>query len=582
MSLFDPVGFLGNFNIRGMILLQRVWRAGTDWDEEIPEEIFTEWKLWVEDLPKIESISIPRCYSQHLKSATIELHCFVDSSEDGYASVCYLRVKHENGVDVSFVGSKIRVAPLKKCTIPRLELMAAVAGTKLTTQIIKDLEVKVNKVVYWSDSSTVLAWLKSTSARHKEFVANRVGFIQEKTNVGDWRWIPTKENVADDATRAVGQVDLSSGSRWLTGPPFLKLDSAYWPKKNADEVVISAYVGEEDLNDMGRPEVELSLPPFQKYSKYYRLLRATAAVAAAFSHWRKKIQKVKIDVPPWEKSDDGLHSNLSCEDLRKAEKRIIKFVQDEAFTNDQPGKMIAAIKNLSVFRDEDRILRIKGQIGFAATEDYVKNPIILPGKSHVAELIVDAEHRRNKHTGKSTVFNNIRQKFWITGGRNVVRRIFAKRNYCRIARAKPLIPEMGDLPSYRLAAKQPVFTFCGVDFFGPIEVTVGRRHEKRWGALFTCMVTRAVYLDIASGLSADEMMMVLSRFIDTHGLPKNMYSDNATNFKAVHKELNKMEKFNGMNFNSMEFHSSSLTPLWRSMGADGWRCEESTSQYTSE
>lgn len=134
-----------------------------------------------------------------------------------------------------------------------------------------------------------------------------------------------------------------------------------------------------------------------------------------------------------------------------------------------------------------------------------------------------------------------------------------------MARAKPVIPEMGDLPSYRLAAYQPVFSFCGVDFCGPFEITVGRRHEKRWVALFTCLVTRAVYVDIATGLSADEMMMILSRFIDTHGLPKNMYSDNATNFKAVKKELEKLENFCGMRWSFIPPASPHFGGAWERM-----------------
>ncbi|GBP83545.1 hypothetical protein EVAR_65633_1 [Eumeta japonica] len=71
-----------------------------------------------------------------------------------------------------------------------------------------------------------------------------------------------------------------------------------------------------------------------------------------------------------------------------------------------------------------------------------------------------------------------------------------------------------------------------VDYFGPLEVTVGRRREKRWAALFTCLTTRAVHMEVASSLSADSMIMALRRFMARRGQPDTLYSDHGTNFVA--------------------------------------------------
>ena len=51
---------------------------------------------------------------------------------------------------------------------------------------------------------------------------------------------------------------------------------------------------------------------------------------------------------------------------------------------------------------------------------------------------------------------------------------------------------MASLPAGRLAYKQRPFSHCGMDYFGPMIVKIGRRREKRWGCLFTCLTTRAV------------------------------------------------------------------------------------------
>ncbi|GBP06483.1 hypothetical protein EVAR_4610_1 [Eumeta japonica] len=96
---------------------------------------------------------------------------------------------------------------------------------------------------------------------------------------------------------------------------------------------------------------------------------------------------------------------------------------------------------------------------------------------------------------------------------------------------------MADLPGGRLAFRQRPFTHTGVDYFGPLEVTVGRRREKRWAALFTCLTTRAVHMEVASSLSADSMIMALRRFMARRGQPDTLYSDHGTNFVGAAAEL---------------------------------------------
>ncbi|UYV67969.1 hypothetical protein LAZ67_5002667 [Cordylochernes scorpioides] len=88
-----------------------------------------------------------------------------------------------------------------------------------------------------------------------------------------------------------------------------------------------------------------------------------------------------------------------------------------------------------------------------------------------------------------------------------------------LSRASLVIPVMGQLPHYRLAAYQRPFTFTGLDAFGPFTVNVKRRHGKRWVIIFTCLVTRAIHRKWCTPLSTDEFMMGIYRFIDTRGRP---------------------------------------------------------------
>ena len=96
---------------------------------------------------------------------------------------------------------------------------------------------------------------------------------------------------------------------------------------------------------------------------------------------------------------------------------------------------------------------------------------------------------------------------------------------------------MASLPAGRLAYRQRPFTHCGIDYFGPMFIKIGRRREKRWGVLFTCLSTRAIHLELASSLTASSAIMALQRLAARRGSPSVLYSDNGTNFRGACQEL---------------------------------------------
>ena len=108
---------------------------------------------------------------------------------------------------------------------------------------------------------------------------------------------------------------------------------------------------------------------------------------------------------------------------------------------------------------------------------------------------------------------------------------------CKILRAKPSKPQLGLLPEARLFYHKRAFTCCGIDYFGPMEVTVGRHTEKRWGVLFMCLTSRAIHIELASSLSADSTIMALRRIAARRGHPSVIYSDNETNLRGACAEL---------------------------------------------
>ena len=182
-----------------------------------------------------------------------------------------------------------------------------------------------------------------------------------------------------------------------------------------------------------------------------------------------------------------------------------------------------ALYKLSPKLDVKKILRIRGRIQNHTISINIREPIIMPRDHLITKLIILDYHRRYQHGNSETVVNELRQQYHISKIRPLVKLVVRDCQLCRAKKAKPVIPEMGDLPDGRSAVNQKPFTYTGVDCFGPFHVTVGRRKEKRWGMLFTCLTIRAVHIEIVQTLDRDSYVMAIR--------------NNGTNFVAAAKEF---------------------------------------------
>ena len=171
----------------------------------------------------MKNIQIPRCLRATAPVREVTLHTFVDASQEPYWAAFYTRLLYEDGtVSCCLVASKSRVAPLQAVSIPRLELMAAVVGLKLSQAVSQALGIKKEEWIFSSDSMDVMYWIRGQSRKFKPFVANRVGEIQASTNPEQWRYVLTKQNPADLLTRGLSVSTLSEQEKWLKGPSLNK------------------------------------------------------------------------------------------------------------------------------------------------------------------------------------------------------------------------------------------------------------------------------------------------------------------------------------------------------------------------
>ena len=129
---------------------------------------------------------------------------------------------------------KSRVTPLKTVTIPRLELTAATLAVKVDKQIRDELDLPVFRVIFWTDSTIVLRYIRNKSKRFQTFVANRPQIIHDASSPHQWRHVPTKLNPADLASRGLSVGSKNQDQRnlklWFRGPDFLWQDYQSWPE----------------------------------------------------------------------------------------------------------------------------------------------------------------------------------------------------------------------------------------------------------------------------------------------------------------------------------------------------------------
>lgn len=171
--VFDVLGWYSPAVIKVKILFQKFWEQGIGWDDPAPFDIYHTWQRWRNELPKLINQPIPRCYyPKEVNIVSIQLHGFSDSSEEAYAGVVYLRMVDEIGnVHISLIMSKTKVSPIKRQTIPRLELCSALLLARLLHHLKRVFDMSIDDVHAWTNSSVVLSWLIGSSKRFKTYVS---------------------------------------------------------------------------------------------------------------------------------------------------------------------------------------------------------------------------------------------------------------------------------------------------------------------------------------------------------------------------------------------------------------------------
>lgn len=236
---------------------------------------------------------------------------------------------------------------------------------------------------------------------------------------------------------------------------------------------------------------------------------------------------------------------LTTDECRRAREFWLKRIQEEAFPlerealkNKKPLLKKSAI--LNPYLGEDQLIRVGGRLSNTPVPLQTKHPIIL--SSHpLVTLIARHAHLRSLHAGTQLMLATLRREFWIVRARDVVKSVIHRCVVC--TREKAAIPTqlMGNLPQVRVSPPARAFLHCGLDYAGPVSVRPmsgrGVASRKAYIAVFVCMATRAVHLEVVEGYSTSAFLTAYSRFCARRGLPESMHSDNGTMFVGADREL---------------------------------------------
>ena len=230
---FDPLGWISPVVVQAKIILQSLWLLKISWDQQLLIDLVERWSNWVSELHLISEIEIPRwtgftLQTQTVEIQTVEIHGFADASKLAYGAVLYMRLIQNAKAILSLQVAKLKVAPVKTLSIPRLELCAALLLTRLTHNFYSTSTMSIANVHLWTDSADVLFWLKDHPSRWNVFVANRCSEIHTLMPNAYWHHVRSKDNPADIVSRCIAPSKLSSLDLWWKGPEFLSQSTEPW------------------------------------------------------------------------------------------------------------------------------------------------------------------------------------------------------------------------------------------------------------------------------------------------------------------------------------------------------------------
>ena len=539
-KVFDPLGILSPITTRNKVFLQSLWKHDLKWDESFEFLIEGELKLKWLHLVRQTHIAMKCFFTRRtIISEKREVHVFSDASQDSYGAVAYIRTlpcpEFPQG-HIKLVTAKGKVAPLKGMrTIPKLELAAVVVAAHMVIFVQKAWDIpKGTKYYLWTDAKVVCRWLGQFNIK-ETYVHNRVKQIRDLVDKDNTvlKHVPTEFNPADLLTKEQDAEKFSTNSAWFEGPSFLANEND-WPTSEEDFELFPEGCDQK----ISLYKITVAENKETSVLEYFRNLEFALGLRVLAILKRVAMQK---SLTAYKK-----HEIVSKEEIDKAKLLAIKIMQKEMFP-----KEVYALENNKKIDTKNRkfnlylhngVIKCKGRLGNLLHSEIENNPILVDGAHPFTQALIRYYHRHYNCSSKRYLLNKMKKFIHGPNVYKAVETVCRECYVCKLLRSQPYAyPKVPPLPEERLVSQTP-FAVCGVDYSGPHEVRQGRGKAKVWIALFTCMVSRAIFIHIVPDLSAETFIAAYNALAWRHTQPLVLMSDNATCFTAANKILKELSE----------------------------------------
>ncbi|XGW01565.1 hypothetical protein V3C99_014021 [Haemonchus contortus] len=546
-SIYDPVGMAGPLTIRLKHLMREIYDTDIEWKDPVPKDLAELWIKTCKELDNV-SLSIPR-YSMDGNTGPFTLWIFADASSQALAACAYFR--NEQTLKVTqLISGKTRLTPKKtRQTIPRLEMLAILIAIRLGKTIATASKKPIKDVNVLSDSEIALCWITGTDDL-PTFVENqkyRIMKVKKSIELSGilvkfW-YVPTDRNPADAGTRGA-DADQIHKLPWLIGPQWLGQDQnpRHLTLKSLSEAEF-ADSDEGSLVDVRSSHVSSIQPSgaelvhglihLSRFSRLDKAIRTIARVCKTIRLWVNKVNRNKNEstaIKLKHLSEFTPSFNVTSEEYTKSEHLLFADVHRLISLKDIQKRF----PQKKVIRDEEGIIRNQSRLQNSILPHDTRNPIYVDKDSELARLILSDIHNKNAHSGKDHTLCIARSRFWIPRPSGAFRKFVRSCVICKKWQGLPFgAPEMPSIPYDRSILTTP-FEKVGCDFMGPIQM---KNNKKGYVCLYTCLVTRAIHLEVVEDMSAGAFLNCFKRFVARRGIPKLVRTDCGSNFKLGQRVL---------------------------------------------
>ena len=517
--IYDPLGIVSPTLVEGKRLYREACDEMKSWNTELSKPLAKCYLKWVDQL---KNVKVPRSLIKEIRKVKgISLHIFADASTVACSSVTIVVIQHETGTVKGLLTSKSRISK-RNTSIARLELVSGQMAANMAKNVYNALKgLPITSVNIWMDSMVALFWITNPGKSWKVFVANRTRKIAEITEKLDinWRYCPTKSNIADLGSRGANLEKMAKGE-WFEGPNWV-LSEKEWPEQPELMCCTTANSEFKQMKEAVFHTTEVISDEWDNLLErkpYWQTLKITAWALRFIRNCLARVKKRKLT-----------KGKLTTEEFLDARDHWVKREQSKITEiKETPGYKVEKEKETGILKCYGRV---KGY-----------NPTYLEMGLFVEKLITHT-HQEIMHFGVADTMAAIRENWWIPRPRAAVKRDRKRCAICKVFSTKPYKGQTtAPLPLFRMNISWP-FETTGVDFAGPFLYRVAKnKAEKAYIIIFTCAVMRGVHFEVTRTQGADEFKVKLNAFITRKTRPKLLVSDNAQVFKTTANWIKNIRK----------------------------------------